>query len=262
MSGTAWTKAQDDVLKTAWGDPHATAHDVSIATTKSISAVYARAHRLGIVFNRTVPPRLISDDGTTAVFLVTGEGGRLVKVDSSDAVWFAGYPKGWRVHRESSATMYVSTRAEPVQKLHRLLSKAPPLKLVDHRDRDGLNNVRSNLRLVNAQQNCFNSGPRRHARSDYKKVWLNRLSGRYTGCVSDGAGRRWSIGYHNTERSAARAHDALAVYFRADFAFCNLPDDLMTADDIKSSASLVKAMRFGQLAVTYPADATADQAAA
>lgn len=51
-------------------------------------------------------------------------------------------------------------RAEGTQrgvKMHREIMKAPPGIDVDHKDHNGLNNQKSNLRLATRSQNCANS---------------------------------------------------------------------------------------------------------
>lgn len=46
--------------------------------------------------------------------------------------------------------------------MHRLLMAAPPGLVVDHINRDSLDNRKSNLRLVTVQQNACNRGRNRH----------------------------------------------------------------------------------------------------
>ena len=89
--------------------------------------------------------------------------------------------------------------------------------LIDHRDRDTLNNQKYNLRLASSQQNAANAGPR-GASSGYKgvhwnesaKKWQVSRKGRYIGVFSDVI-------------EAARAFDAIAYKEDGEFAYLNFP---------------------------------------
>ena len=54
--------------------------------------------------------------------------------------------------------------------LHRYLINANDGDIVDHIDRNGLNNTKSNLRIVTAKENSFNKTKHKNATSKYKGV--------------------------------------------------------------------------------------------
>jgi hypothetical protein len=242
MTGIAWVPAQDDALRAGWCNPRVTGFDIAITLDVPFYAVHHRARKLGLGRKAYSPeaPKLLKIERETAVVWVSGAGGHLIKIDRSDLDWFLTYPGGWYVHAEHGG-YYVYARSRPFRKLHRLLLDAKPGQLVDHKNRDGLDNTRSNLRLATSTQNAHNSGPRGHARSTYKGVWLHRLSGLFCGCVKGPDGHRHSIGYYRTEEEAARAHDALAKMFRHEYAFLNLPEHQLSDDDIMRHPSLRRA---------------------
>jgi len=242
MKGIAWVQAQDDALRAGWCNPRVSGQDIAIALGVTHAAVHHRARKLGLGRIEYSPeaPRLFKIDGKVAVVWTPGDGGHLIKIDRSDLDWFLTYPGGWYAHAEHGGH-YVYSREKPHQKLHRLLLDATPSQLVDHENRNGLDNTRSNLRLVTPAQNCHNSGPRRRARSAYKGVWLHRPTGLFGGCVKGPDGHRHSIGYYRTEEEAARAHDALAKMFRHEYAFLNLPEHQLSDDDIMRHPSLRRA---------------------
>ncbi len=103
--------------------------------------------------------------------------------------------------------------------MHRLL--LPGASRVDHKDRYGLNNQRSNLRPATAGQNVVNSRTRRGARSQYKGlywtdgVWRVRI-------LADG--RRYSLGRFADEVEAALAYDRAARELFGEFAGLNFPE--------------------------------------
>ncbi len=114
-----------------------------------------------------------------------------------------------------------------VIQMHRLILGLPPLGPdclldVDHRDGDGLNNRRRNLRVASRRQNnCNKDKPSCAGRggSQYKGVcfrknrkngWIAYIAGVHVGCFS-------------TEEQAARAYDTEAIRLYGEFARINLP---------------------------------------
>jgi hypothetical protein len=101
--------------------------------------------------------------------------------------------------------------------LHRVLIGAPKGAEVDHRNGDGLDNRRGNLRLATSQQNSRN----RHrcvGRSRYKGIAPAGPSWR--AYISVGR-RKIHLGCFPTEEEAARAYDAGAREHYGEFAATN-----------------------------------------
>jgi hypothetical protein len=91
--------------------------------------------------------------------------------------------------------------------LHRyLLCIKDPTIEVDHIDGDGLNCRRSNMRLVNSQQNKWNVGLLSTNRSGYKGVYFRRDTGKWAATFSDN-NRNSTLGSFNTAEEAAIAYD-------------------------------------------------------
>jgi hypothetical protein len=231
-----WSEEENELLRCVWRNPLCSSADLVDILHRSVTGICAHANKLGLEKRREFKPRLISSCDGVSRFLVRGDGGHIVTLDTDRADWFLSL--GWVVHRDNGGGRYVYSNARPAKKLHRLiLGLEHRTPIVDHINRDGLDNRRCNLRIATHAQNLYNARKHHHAKSDFKGVWQH-ISGLYGGAIKDHDGRRRSIGYYKTQRAAARAHDALARHYRGEFAFQNLPDDLMSADEIAANVSL------------------------
>jgi hypothetical protein len=106
--------------------------------------------------------------------------------------------------------------------------------LVDHRDGNGLDNRRRNLRLASTRQNAENrAGYVRRTREagGFLGIWLDRKSGLWVASIHagevlpDGCRRKISLKVWRTPEEAARAYDAAAAHFYGEFAALNFPDE-------------------------------------
>jgi hypothetical protein len=92
---------------------------------------------------------------------------------------------------------------------------------VDHRDHNGLNNQRANLREVTRSQNLMNQRPRGGA-SQFKGVaWHNQACKWQAGIRIDG--RRRYLGLYESEVDAALAYDRAAHELFGEYAHPNFP---------------------------------------
>ena len=105
--------------------------------------------------------------------------------------------------------------------MHRLLMNFPSGMVIDHINRNGLDNRRANLRIVTNRQNCWNSSCGINVGSSkYKGVrWLAR-DRKWRSSIRHN-GRKVSLGDFKDEISAARAYDAAAKRYRGEFAVLN-----------------------------------------
>jgi hypothetical protein len=98
---------------------------------------------------------------------------------------------------------------------------------IDHRDRNGLNNQRNNLRLATRQQQAANSEWKRP--NGYRGIWKkgNRWIARIT---VDLKGRY--LGSFKTGEEAAAAYDAAALAAFGEFSVLNFPTKQPTPKEI------------------------------
>lgn len=114
------------------------------------------------------------------------------------------------------------TKEVPQKAMHRLiLGLTDPKILVDHIDRNGLNNQRANLRIVTHSQNQMNKCKNRRNTLPYKGVRLNQ--GRYKADIKVG-GRSQSVGAYDTIEEAAIAYNIAAETHFGEYAFLNTVD--------------------------------------
>jgi hypothetical protein len=141
----------------------------------------------------------------------------------------------WHVEKkaQSSHLFYAtrkSSRGSTPQNIlmHRLIIDAPAGVEVDHRDGNGLNNTRQNIRLASHSQNMKNSRSRKNNRSGYKGVsWCPREEGWRSYINVNGKFK--SLGYHETAEAAAKTRDLAAKKYHADFANLNFGDQAHAA---------------------------------
>lgn len=96
---------------------------------------------------------------------------------------------------------------------------------VDHRDHNGLNNTRDNLRVATRSQNHRNRQKLPgNATSDYKGVSWDKARGRWTAHIKIG-GKAKNLGRFEEELTAARVYDAAALRLFGSFALLNLSSD-------------------------------------
>jgi hypothetical protein len=141
--------------------------------------------------------------------------GSVLRIDECDRALIDGVR--WTPDRRAGGLVYAH-RKEPgnlKRYLHREIMRPPLGLVVDHMDRDGLNNTRANLRVVEEAINHWNR--RGHGASSFKGVHGKR--GKWASTIN-GA---W-LGVFDTEEAAAIAYDAAALAMGLDRTGLNFPD--------------------------------------
>jgi hypothetical protein len=151
--------------------------------------------------------------------------GGVTLVDDADYEWLSAF--SWRAVRawsrgKRSHRVYAWRYPKLDQRsMHRLITKAPKGKEVDHRDGDGLNNQRHNLRVCTTRQNSANKPGIARRTTLYKGV--HRKGNRYRARIKVN-GRDVFGGSYRTQEEAARARDQLAIQHFGEFAWLNFPE--------------------------------------
>lgn len=107
--------------------------------------------------------------------------------------------------------------------MHRVVAGAAPGEVVDHINRDTLDNRRANLRICTQKDNSRNRRGWMSGASIYKGVSYDRERSIWVANI--GVERRTIfLGRYQAEEDAARAYDAAARYAFKQFAHCNFAD--------------------------------------
>lgn len=140
--------------------------------------------------------------------------GKITIVSREDYETVSKY--NWSAGKRGYAVTYINGK---LTTMHNLIIECPNGMLIDHVDRDKLNNRRDNLRLVTPQQNTFNSTP--YSESGYKGVHKKR--------------NKWlvQIVYNgkNVVRktfdcpiTAAKYYDSVIKQYHGEHAYLNFPN--------------------------------------
>lgn len=145
--------------------------------------------------------------------------GLVALVDEQDYELVRGYK--WQA-RPDGHTFYVGRGVreageQRTVQLHNFLTGWP---LVDHRNGDGLDNRRANLRQATKSQNCANRPIRTANKSGFKGVDLRK--DRWRAQIKSGDAKV-HLGYFDLAEEAARAYDAAAIEVFGEFATLNFP---------------------------------------
>lgn len=152
-----------------------------------------------------------------------------IKISSDDILVMSDSAYKWFVHIERTKA-YVWSSSSPsgkVVKLHRVLMGASETEMIDHKNGDGLDNRRENLRFATSRQNAWNS---RGSDGRLKGVWFDNRTKTWTGIITGPDKHRWCVGYHRDFMTAAVVRDEMARRLHGDFAFLNFPENVPTED--------------------------------
>lgn len=134
--------------------------------------------------------------------------------------------RAWKPHHKPHTTYAVCLLQTDGKvrelRLHRLVLCARAGDIIDHEDRNGLHNWRTNLRFTNDQGNGANRSAMAGT-SRFKGVALHRQTGKYEACIRI-ARKKKHLGLHVTEESAARAYDEAALEAFGSMALLNFPE--------------------------------------
>lgn len=150
--------------------------------------------------------------------------GQVALVDEADAVSITAHK--WFAHRRRNGNFYAMRNVrEPGGKhttvyMHKVLTG---YSQTDHKNGNGLDNRRANLRPATALENNCNSAARIGSSSQFKGVSWSKDSKAWAAQIRL-AGKQTNLGRYSTEEEAARVYDSAAREAYGEFARLNFPD--------------------------------------
>jgi hypothetical protein len=107
--------------------------------------------------------------------------------------------------------------------MHNLIMSPPNGLEVDHKDGNGLNNQRQNLRVCTSTKNKFNKGKYRTNKSGYKGVSWYPKYGKWQAQIQANK-KKMNLGYFTDKIEAALAYNKAALKHHGEFARLNRID--------------------------------------
>lgn len=144
--------------------------------------------------------------------------GQIAIVDIEDYERFCRF--AWHALWNPRGKTFYASRKDSANKshyMHREIMMAPVGVLVDHRDHNGLNNRRYNLRLASHSQNQFNHRTHAVNSSGTKGVHFVASRNKWAAYIS-AEGEHLFLGRYHSKREARRAYLKAAIILHGEFA--------------------------------------------
>lgn len=133
---------------------------------------------------------------------------------------------GIKIYRLCHAQRYVQcsrSRDRTRMYLHQYVhGDCQPGFVIDHKDRNPLNNRRSNLREVTIAENGANIGIRKHNTTGY--IGVGRRGSKYVVKIRVPGGKQKEIAVFNLDKTAAVVRDKAVELLKGDLGVYNFPD--------------------------------------
>lgn len=160
--------------------------------------------------------------------------GHAILVDDEDLVMLSAYT--WYVNDDGYAATNVPHPLNPETKtillMHRLIIGVGfgDGKIIDHENRNRIDNRRKNIRFCTSYENMQNRGKQINNTSGYKGVSLNKRLGSWEASIGH-EGADIYLGVFRKAEEAAHAYNKAAISLFGDFAVLNPVEGIFIDDD-------------------------------
>lgn len=145
--------------------------------------------------------------------------GKFATVDDADYEWLNQWK--WTAYRNGNNWYAIRFAGQKKNRkgiaMHRLIANAPVGMDVDHKDHDGLNNTKGNLRVCTRAQNLRN---RKMSKSNSGYIGVHKEGDGYRATIAV-SGKTHYVGYFHSAEEAAKARDEAARKLHGEFARTN-----------------------------------------
>lgn len=145
-------------------------------------------------------------------------GGKVIKLDNEDYEKYK-FKKMW-MGGSSSPSVQICKNNKKYY-LHRLIMNCPKNYVVDHINRDTLDNRKSNLRICKNKENLRNRISNK-GNSKYKGVSFDKTRNKWYACIRYN-NKTYNLGRYKTEKEAGKVYDKQAKIFFKEYARLNFP---------------------------------------
>ena len=145
--------------------------------------------------------------------------GKVALVDNKDFKFL----NQWKWHAIKIDSIYYACRKNSIGEspqrifMHRVLLKAKADQLIDHKDTDGLNNQKENLRFCTRSENARNRKSMKKSTSKYLGVSWDKEKSRWRGNITKN-GKNIKLGTFKIEKEAAVIYNIAARKYYGEFA--------------------------------------------
>lgn len=150
--------------------------------------------------------------------------GKVALVDDADYEWLSQWK--WYAMKQHNTfyavrNVWVGKNKARGIRMHRLILGLTDFSIKsDHKDHNGLNNQRYNLRAATNSQNAFNNRSHQDSTSPFLGVSFFKRDGNWQAQISTD-GKQKHIGFYKSEVEAAKAYNEAAIQYHGVFANLN-----------------------------------------
>ncbi len=156
--------------------------------------------------------------------------GKVAIVDSADYEDLGQYK--WCAIKGDSTYYAARRNGKKMVRMHREIMNAPPERLVDHRDHNGLDNRKSKLRICTRAENTRNQRLHKRGSTGYKGVSRHKKQKIFHAYIGYNSKKIW-LGRFKKAKDAAKAYDKKAIELFGEFACLNFPEDFGLLNDAR-----------------------------